>query len=38
MRFHRAEQMKKLKAILRSLFRLKKVDNFSLETERTKTP
>jgi glycosyltransferase involved in cell wall biosynthesis len=38
MRFHRREQMKKLKAILRSLFRLKKVDNFSLETERTKTP
>jgi glycosyltransferase involved in cell wall biosynthesis len=36
--FHRREQMKKLKAILRSLFRLKKVDNFSLETERTKTP
>ena len=38
MRFHRAEQMKKLKTILRSLFRLKKVDNFSLETEPTKTP
>ena len=38
MRFHRAEQMKKLKAILRSLFRLKKVDNFSLETEHIKTP
>ena len=28
MRFHRREQMKKLKAILRSLFSLKKVDNF----------
>ena len=29
MRFHRAEQMKKLKGIFRSLLRLKKVDNFS---------
>lgn len=38
MRFHRREQMKKLNAILRSAFRLKKVDNFSLETERTKLP
>ena len=37
MSFHRAEQMKKLKTILRSLFRLKKVDNFRLETERTKS-
>jgi glycosyltransferase involved in cell wall biosynthesis len=32
MRFHRREQMMKLKAILRSLARLKKVDNFSLAT------
>jgi biofilm PGA synthesis N-glycosyltransferase PgaC len=30
MRFHRSEQMKKLKAIFRSLLRLKKVDNFAL--------
>jgi glycosyltransferase involved in cell wall biosynthesis len=37
MRFHRREQMKKLKAILRSLFRGKKVDNFTLETESKKT-
>jgi glycosyltransferase involved in cell wall biosynthesis len=29
MRFHRAEQMKKLQGIFRSLLRLKKVDNFS---------
>ena len=28
MRFHRAEQMKKLRNIIRSLLRLKKVDNF----------
>ncbi|HEX9048067.1 MAG TPA: hypothetical protein VF988_13665, partial [Verrucomicrobiae bacterium] len=33
MRFHRAEQMNKLKAIVRSLFRGRKVDNFSLETQ-----
>ena len=38
MRFHRAEQMKKLKAILGSLFRFKKVDNFRLETEPAKKP
>jgi biofilm PGA synthesis N-glycosyltransferase PgaC len=31
-RFHRREQMKKLKAIFRTLLRLKKVDNFSLAT------
>jgi glycosyltransferase involved in cell wall biosynthesis len=31
-RFHRREQMKKLKAVFRALFRLKKVDNFSLAT------
>lgn len=30
MQFHRRDQMKKLKAILRSVARLKKVDNFSL--------
>jgi glycosyltransferase involved in cell wall biosynthesis len=33
MRFHRREQMKKLKSILSSAFRLKKVDNFRLETK-----
>ena len=37
-RFHRSEQMKKLKAILRSLFRFKKVDGFRLENGRTKSP
>ena len=31
-RFHRREQMKKLKLVLRTLLRLKKVDNFSLRT------
>ena len=31
MRFHRADQMKKLRAVFRSLLRLKKVDNFSLD-------
>ncbi len=30
MRFHRAEQVKKLKAILGSMLRLKRVDNFSV--------
>jgi len=34
MRFHRREQMKKLKLILHSLLRFKKIDNFSLATER----
>jgi glycosyltransferase involved in cell wall biosynthesis len=34
MQFHRREQMKKLCAILRSVLRLKKVDNFSLATQR----
>ena len=38
MRFHRREQMKKLKAVLRSLLRLKKVDNFSVATEPKQTP
>jgi glycosyltransferase involved in cell wall biosynthesis len=33
MRFHRAEQMKKLKAVFRSLLRMKKVDNFALAPE-----
>jgi glycosyltransferase involved in cell wall biosynthesis len=33
MRFHRREQMHKLKTILGSFFRLKKVDNFRLETK-----
>jgi len=37
MRFHRQEQMRKLKAILRSLFRFKKVDNFHLENRQTKS-
>src|SRR5205814_7765588 len=35
MRFHRREQMKKLRAIFRALLRFKKVDNFQLVTERT---
>ena len=34
MRFHRQEQMKKLKAIFRTLLRFKKVDSFSLATEK----
>ncbi len=33
MRFHRAEQMKKLKGVFRSLLRMKKVDGFALATE-----
>ena len=32
MRFHRREQMKKLRAVFRTLLRFKKVDNFSLAT------
>jgi len=36
MRFHRAEQMKKLKAVLRSVVRMKKVDNFAINTSVTK--
>ena len=36
MRFHRCEQMNKLKAIFRSLLRFRKVNNFSLLTERSK--
>jgi glycosyltransferase involved in cell wall biosynthesis len=35
MRFHRREQMRKLRAILASAFRLKKVDNFRLETKQS---
>jgi biofilm PGA synthesis N-glycosyltransferase PgaC len=35
MRFHRREQMKKLKAIFRNLIRFKKPSNFSLLTERS---
>jgi glycosyltransferase involved in cell wall biosynthesis len=34
MRFHRTEQMYKLRAIFQSLLRLRKVENFSLLTER----
>ncbi len=34
MRFHRREQMKKLKAILHTLLRLEKVDSFRVATER----
>ena len=37
MQFHRQEQMKKLGAILRTLLKLKKVDNFSLATEQRPT-
>jgi len=36
MRFHRQEQMKKLKAILRTLVHLKRVDNFTVLSEREK--
>jgi glycosyltransferase involved in cell wall biosynthesis len=35
MRFHRNEQMRKLKAIFRALVRIEKVDNFRLRTERS---
>jgi glycosyltransferase involved in cell wall biosynthesis len=34
MRFHRREQMKKLRAVFSTLLRFKKVDNFSLATAR----
>jgi glycosyltransferase involved in cell wall biosynthesis len=34
-RFHRREQMNKLKAVFHSLLRFRKVDNFSLLTERS---
>jgi glycosyltransferase involved in cell wall biosynthesis len=36
MRFHRHNQLKKLKKIFKSLLRLKKVDNFHLEASQTK--
>jgi hypothetical protein len=36
MSFHRREQMRKLKAVCRALLRFKKVDNFSLLTERSR--
>ncbi|MGH7979594.1 MAG: hypothetical protein ACREE6_09480, partial [Limisphaerales bacterium] len=36
MRFHRHNQLNKLKAIIKSLLRFKKVDNFRLETGQTK--
>jgi hypothetical protein len=36
MRFHRAEQMKKLKAVLRSVVRMKKVDNFAINASASK--
>src|SRR5947208_8790084 len=35
MRFHRQEQMQKLRAIFRSILRFKKVDNFSLMIDET---
>src|SRR5436309_14953234 len=35
MSFHRGEQMRKLKAVCRALLRFKKIDNFSLLTERS---
>ena len=35
MRFHRREQMTKLKTIFRAILTLKKVDNFHLTNERT---
>jgi len=38
MRFHRQEQKKKLKVILRSVFKFRKVDNFRLESRQTKSP
>lgn len=37
MEFHRKDQMRKLRAILRSMLRFKKVDNFSLEREPEKS-
>jgi len=36
-RFHRRDQMRKLRAIFQSLFRFKKVDNFSLATTQRET-
>jgi poly-beta-1,6-N-acetyl-D-glucosamine synthase len=37
MRFHRREQMKKLKTVFRTVAKLKKVDNFSLATAQQET-
>ncbi|MGZ5022380.1 MAG: glycosyltransferase [Chthoniobacterales bacterium] len=37
MKFHRREQMKKLRAIFRSLAQLKSVDNFTVATEQQKS-
>jgi len=37
MRFHRQEQMKKLRAIFRSLMGMKRVDNFRLATEQQRS-
>jgi glycosyltransferase involved in cell wall biosynthesis len=37
MRFHRREQMKKLRAVIHTLLRFKKVDNFSLATAQRET-
>jgi len=37
MRFHRREQMRKLKTVFRTLSRLKRVNNFSLETAQRET-
>jgi glycosyltransferase involved in cell wall biosynthesis len=37
-RFHRREQMNKLKAVFNALMRLKKVDNFSLAVVQKETP
>ena len=37
MRFHRADQMNKLKDILRSLLHLKKADNFRVASEAKET-
>lgn len=36
MRFHRRDQMKKLRAVFRSLLRMKKVDSFSLNADKSK--
>jgi hypothetical protein len=37
MRFHRREQMKKLRAIFRAILRFKKLDGFSLITDASNT-
>ena len=38
MRFHRREQMKKLRTIFAALLKFRKVDNFSVEMNRQETP